>query len=251
MPFQRRGQIINEHCGKIGLVQQYHLHRRSIERPPRQIIGEFSRLDIGFNKQVAQRVPVHELSRLGRRDRHILQIPVGCVNRHIAVHQSALLETRTHCIALGPVCPALIEKRKAEPGTVIGLVLQPDLCRVDIREKCRDRYGRKFAVFGRMVGQHMSGLGIGRDIGGVMVISGNPSRIDEENRLFNACGLQCLDQQFWPFIRLQKSAGAARGVVKAEGDAFVGHRNGWRQRHRLACCIFRRPESEQNDCQQQ
>ena len=101
-----------------------------------------------------------------------------------------------------------------------------------------------------MIGEHMTCFGIGRNIGGVIVVSGNSPRIDEEDRLFDASGFQGFDQQFRAFVRFQKGASAARGIIETEGYALVRYRNRNRLCHGPDCAVCRSPESEQQNRQQ-
>jgi hypothetical protein len=105
-------------------------------------------------------------------------------------------------------------------------------------------------MMGSMIGQQMARLSIGCNISGVIVIGGNPSRADKKDRLFDARGFQRLDQQSRPFVRLQKSAGTVRGIIKAEGNTIVGYGDRKWLGYSLARNIFRAPGGEQNNRQQ-
>ena len=95
-----------------------------------------------------------------------------------------------------------------------------------------------------MVGKHMTSADIGAQLRFSIVAGVYPSRITEEDGLFNTCPLKRSDQQLWTDIGVEIRTRPTRGIVETQCNAFRANR-----RMQYAMCTLARRTDDQGDGQ--
>eukprot|EP01137_Pigoraptor_chileana_P021860 Opistho-2@86092 len=220
---QRTDEVADMERGEIGFVEKEHLDRLAAGDAPHHRVGEIGGLDMPADIEVAERLAVDRLSRLHRFARQAFEVPVRRFGGDIAVAKAARGEACAQGITLRLVLPALVKKGKAEPGTIAGAALEPDLSGVEVGEIGRGIGRAQPLVAVAVVRDDMARCDIGGDAfrPAHAVALPDRTRNDEEDRLRGFCLLQFRDDALRALVGGEEGTGMARNIVEAERDLLL------------------------------